>query len=426
MGLAGISRSLAIHQLETELRSAFSALRSLNAPLVHYKICSTFDSSPAIGSIGRALELGIETFAVDRVPVVVGAPVLGRYCAFGNLFARSGLGSPVYRLDRHPTMSCHPTTPMDESDLRRILGQQTELPIGSIDVTCIQQGTPAVFAELDRCCARGERVVLFDTMRDADLPIIGQALWEYAGWRVPRNDSREPTPTTFVVGSSGVEYALRSYWLEHGVLAGEPPSCSATAVDSIVCVSGSCSPVTARQIRYACQRGFIQIPLDPLCFLDHRKQQELEMLVAETIKHLREGASVIVHTSLGPDDPRIESFQHQLTTRAIDTNAASVLGSALGQVLRRVVQGTQLRRVVVTGGDTAGYVARQLGIEALEFVAPIAPGSPLCRIHATENDPLSANMEIAFKGGQVGHDDYLVRVRDPQYRDTNPALNTNH
>ena len=92
VGLAGVSRSLPAGEMERELLPAFTALRKLGAPLVHYKVCSTFDSSPETGSIGRAIDLGRQIFAASFVPLVVGAPVLGRYCAFGNLFARSGVG----------------------------------------------------------------------------------------------------------------------------------------------------------------------------------------------------------------------------------------------------------------------------------------------------------------------------------------------
>ncbi len=59
-----------------------------------------------------------------------------------------------------------------------------------------------------------------------------------------------------------------------------------------------------------------------------------------------------------------------------------------------------MRRAVVTGGDTCGYAAREMGITALEMVAPMAPGSPLCRVYA-EHKPLDG-MEMLFKGGQVG------------------------
>ena len=53
------------------------------------------------------------------VPLVVGAPTLGRYCVFGNLFATSGVDPQPYRLDRHPSMSRHPVTPADESTVKK-------------------------------------------------------------------------------------------------------------------------------------------------------------------------------------------------------------------------------------------------------------------------------------------------------------------
>ena len=38
------------------------------------------------------------------------------------------------------------------------------------------------------------------------------------------------------------------------------------------------------------------------------------------------------------------------------------------------------------------------------------PGSPLSTAYST--DPAFDGMEVALKGGQVGNDDYFVRIRD--------------
>src|SRR5689334_17388301 len=51
-GVAGMTRSMSPDQMEQTLRPALSTLRASGAPIVHYKVCSTFDSSPAVGSIG--------------------------------------------------------------------------------------------------------------------------------------------------------------------------------------------------------------------------------------------------------------------------------------------------------------------------------------------------------------------------------------
>jgi hypothetical protein len=48
----------AADEMERTLRPAFAAMRACNPPIVHYKVCSTFDSSPTVGSIGRAIDVG--------------------------------------------------------------------------------------------------------------------------------------------------------------------------------------------------------------------------------------------------------------------------------------------------------------------------------------------------------------------------------
>jgi 3-oxoisoapionate kinase len=116
IGIAGVARAMPPSWMDAHLPGAFRALAALKAPVTHYKICSTLDSSPAVGSIGRAIDIGASIFGetpglANWQPLVVAAPAIGRYQAFGNLFAASGDG--VYRLDRHPVMQRHPVTPMD-------------------------------------------------------------------------------------------------------------------------------------------------------------------------------------------------------------------------------------------------------------------------------------------------------------------------
>src|SRR5262245_1319277 len=105
IGVAGMTRAMSPADMEETLRPAFTQLRQLGARHIHYKVCSTFDSSPTTGSIDKAIDVGADIFQSRFVPLLVAAPSLGRYCLFGNLFARLGIGSNgnIYRLDRHPS-----------------------------------------------------------------------------------------------------------------------------------------------------------------------------------------------------------------------------------------------------------------------------------------------------------------------------------
>ena len=94
-----------------------------------------------------------------------------------------------------------------------------------------------------RTVNRQSEAVLIDVMSEQNLVSAGRLMWCV---------DRQP----FVVGSSGVEYALIGYWREAGLLSEAPQAPQTRGTDRIVVLSGSCSPVTAGQIEYAVRNGF--------------------------------------------------------------------------------------------------------------------------------------------------------------------------
>jgi uncharacterized protein YgbK (DUF1537 family) len=67
-GIAGGSRAMSPAQMQRQLPPAFKALKASGAPIVHYKTCSTFDSSPTIGSIGKASSKAARWAAIRSSP----------------------------------------------------------------------------------------------------------------------------------------------------------------------------------------------------------------------------------------------------------------------------------------------------------------------------------------------------------------------
>jgi uncharacterized protein YgbK (DUF1537 family) len=317
---------------------------------------------------------------------------------FGNLFARSGLDSPVYRLDRHPAMRQHPVTPMNESDLRVHLSRQTTRPIELVDVLALERGYDAAAQRLCEIAEIHGSVALFDALTEAHLATIGRLL------TATQDVEHNRAPTSFVVGSSGIEHALGNYWQ-----ATRPPSVSASEgrlsskiepVDRTLVVSGSCSPVTGRQIAWGLENGFAEVPIDtPAITQSQRIESETLQITQSALSALESGRSVIVHTGA-------RRLEGPLQSAPADRRAnASVLGTLLGRVLREAVRARFVRRAAVVGGDTSGVVARSLGIDALEFAGPLEPGAPLCIARSRDADV--DGLEIVFKGGQVGYDDFF-------------------
>jgi 3-oxoisoapionate kinase len=395
IGVAGVARSKSPEWMDRNLPPVFELLCSIGAPIVHYKVCSTFDSAPHVGSIGRAIDIGKPIVGGAWSPVIVSDPGMGRYQAFGNLFAMAG--GVGYRLDEHPTMSRHPVTPMDDANIARHLRKQTNKRIGLVDFVAVKEGRAD--ARLASELTAGAEIVFLDVLDRQTLQEAGRIVWENRGKRI------------FGIGSQGFEAAMVAWWQSAGMLPVASADFRATPVSQIACVSGSVSPVTAAQIAYAAEHGFACIRLDATRAVDPAAwEREIAHAADQAVAALRAGRDPLVHTATGPDDPAVAALQDAIAAANARAEAVNErIGTGLGSILNRVLRDCRLTRVVAAGGDSSSYAASVLGIYALTAVAPLAPGSPLCRAHT--HDALPGGLEIALKGGQVGAPDFFCRAK---------------
>jgi uncharacterized protein YgbK (DUF1537 family) len=397
IGVAGTSRAMTPAEMEAGLFPALRTLWGTGAPLLHYKVCSTFDSSPQIGSIGRVVDFArAELTGGATVSVLAGAPPLRRFTVFGHHFAAAG--AEVYRLDRHPTMSRHPVTPMHESDLRVHLAAQTGASVSLMTLPDLDGDDASVDQRFLGRTEGAPGMLLYDVLDDARLRQAGRLIWAQA-----------QRARHFVVGSSGVGYALTGHWRAMGMvppLAVRPAPVVPTR--QLLALSGSASPLTAQQIDWAIANGFDGIRVSAEDLADAaRADAERRRVVDRAHASLAAGASVVLYTAAGPEDPSLAATRARL---AGGGNTARVLGAALGGIARELLLRTGLRRVVIAGGDTSSFAAQELGLHALEMLAELTPGAPLCRGYS--EDARMDGLEIALKGGQMGLPDYFGRVRD--------------
>ena len=359
LGVAGVSRSLPVEQMEAEIRPVFEAFRDLRPAVVQYKVCSTFDSSPEIGSIGRACEIATAVFGPRPIPVLAAQPELGRWTAFGNHFARAGDGT-VHRLDRHPGLRDHPSTPMREAQLSIHLAAQTSLPVAELHLPALDR-YPELALE-----HRGP--IVLDCVEQQALIRVGQLIWP--------SEAERPL---FAVGSGGLSYALGAVFAED-----RGRRADLKAVEAVLAVSGSCAEQTAVQIGEAERRGW-------LCLNLH--EGSADRTAAAAREALLSGRSAVVFSALGRPDREVSSRS---------------TGEALAEIVRAALRGTAVRRLITAGGDTSGWLVRALGVDALLPLGSIDQ-APVCR--AVSGDAEMDGLEITLKGGQIGGPDLFERLR---------------
>lgn len=287
VGIAGIARSLSPDAMVREVEPAFRLFGDAGIRLVQYKLCSTFDSSPMVGNLAVVANLARRVFPECLLPVFAATPEFGRYTMFGHHFARFGDG--VFRLDRHPSMSRHPTTPMSESELGRILEEQGAPTVGLVDIRALEDGLKEVQDVLARERRRVEGPIVFDGMRDDHCTLVAETLWQVS-----------ETEPVVVMSAQGFAQGFGRFWNVRPGVA-EAPAEALSPVDRLLVLSGSSAPLTARQIACFAESGGVLVRLTASRAIDPGAgTSAIEEAFESASKALSEARSVCIFTALGP------------------------------------------------------------------------------------------------------------------------------
>ncbi|MGQ9366983.1 four-carbon acid sugar kinase family protein [Azospirillum sp. ST 5-10] len=388
VGVATELRALdpeAIHRRVDTIAGAIAAVRPR---FVHYKVCSTFDSGPQTGNIGAAVRALEARLGPALVAVVGGQPSLRRYCLFGHLFAAAADGT-VHRIDRHPIMRTHPTTPMAESDLRLHLEAQGLAGLALVPWTEIGDDAASLAARLSGLLAGsgdgngadnragkgagGGSRLLVDVAETAQLATLGAALRRLETGGRP----------IVLVGASSVAESLTA---GTGAGAGAPAVATAAAPAAGPClvVAGSRSAVTAAQVAAATR--FERVAVTPEAVADGAAAARLVAAVAAA---LGGGRNVLAH--LVPE-------------RDYGVNALT-LARRLADLAADIVAAAPVGALGVAGGDTSSVVVRRLGFASLAYRGTLDPGVAVC----TGRTPGRGDVWLMLKGGQMGGGDLFDR-----------------
>jgi uncharacterized protein YgbK (DUF1537 family) len=374
VGIAGPTRSLQGEELERAIREGLAPFVGEDLDVLLYKVCSTFDSSPTVGNIGRAIELLHEYWpSHGAIPIVPAQPEFGRYTAFSQHFGVNH--GEVYRLDRHPVMSHHPATPMNEADLRDIVAAQSRSGKRPTAIHLPAYANRSFTHEwMQRRASSGDFVV--DAVDTAQMDDVAAQL--LAG----------PAPA-IVVGSGGIMAALARLL---GVSTPRAENVSA-ASGPVLAVSASASSTTADQITDAVDAGWVEVAIPAESFEQAEPSGQWVEVVASA---LLRGEHVVAHTLRGLDDPR-------MSTRQI---APADVGGAIGRLARVMVERGLTRDVAIFGGDSSSHALLALGVTELRVAEQFVTAGPIC---AADSASAVAGCRLLLKGGQVGPRDILRR-----------------
>ena len=173
-GLLGViarkNRNEPVAKAVAESRAALLWLQAAGARRFFWKYCSTCDCTNE-GNRGPVAEALMSELGIDQTIYCPAFPENGRSIFMGNLFVGQ---QPL----AESPMKDHPLTPMQDSNLMRLLSPQVTKPVGLADRLTVAKGASALRSKLDVLKSEGVAHVVVDAVANADLEIIAEACQE--------------------------------------------------------------------------------------------------------------------------------------------------------------------------------------------------------------------------------------------------------
>jgi uncharacterized protein YgbK (DUF1537 family) len=362
------SRSIDPADARAQSLSALTVLRDFGARQIHFKYCSTFDST-VCGNIGPVTDALLGALSTTFTIAVPALPGNGRTQYLGYLFVGGELlsESPL----RH-----HPLNPMTDSNLVRHLQAQTRRRVGLIELQTVARGPEAIRVRIDTLRSDGIEIALVDAISDFDLEQIAEAVLDLP----------------LITGGSGLGMALPRLWRNQGLLpAHDVETPAQPGPGGTLILSGSCSAATLRQLSVLEEAGYQSIAMDTQTVVED-PDAEAQRLSQASADALASVGIAIVRSSA------------PVAARAAGEETSHAIEQSFGALAKRLIESNVITRLIVAGGETSGAVVNALGIRAVEVTGTIDPGVPGLR--TLSGRPLW----LALKSGNFGAPDFFQKT----------------
>jgi len=357
------SRTIAAADAVAQSLAAWRWLQAAGARQCYFKVCSTFDSTPA-GNIGPVAQALLRETGSDFTVVCPAFPVNGRTVFRGHLFVGDQLLSDSGMRD-------HPLTPMTDSNLVRVLQAQCTQRVGLLRGADLPAGIAKLRAE-------GVQLAIADATVDDDLRTLAAAAIDLP----------------VLVAGSGLALGLPALYAQRGwVQLDTQASRLDAAAGAAVVLSGSCSQATNAQVARWMEAGRAARAIDALAL------SRGEPVVAQALAWAREHLAtepVLLHATLPP--AQLKAVQSELGAE----RAGALVEAAMAELAQGLAE-AGVQQFVVAGGETSGAVVQALGVAQLRIGPAICPGVPWTQAAGRA-------LWLALKSGNFGGPDFFAQA----------------
>ena len=364
------TRSISASEAIEESLSALKWLKEAGAKKYFFKYCSTFDST-AEGNIGPVSEALMNELKVDQTIYCPAFPENGRSIYMGNLFVGQKLLS-------ESSMKDHPLTPMNDSNLMRLLSAQVSRRVGLADRIVVNSGVNSLKEKLISLKENDVPHVIVDAVADTDLDIIASACQDM----------------DFITGGSALAMPLAEFYKASGKISAVDNSFINKKLNTgSIILSGSCSEMTIIQVKNFIQRGAAAFQLDPIDLAENGVKKVLDWLSSQDFTK-----NIIIYATSDPDT--VKKVQAEL--------GVDMAGKIVEQGLSECAIAARelgIKNFIIAGGETSGAITKALNVRQLDIGIEIAPGVPW-----TFSGKRNNQIALSLKSGNFGSEEFFTEA----------------
>jgi D-threonate/D-erythronate kinase len=360
------SRNLPAREAYRRARLAFSTVR--DREVLYKKVDSSLR-----GNIGAEIDAAMDATGVGRALFAAAYPLYGRVTRDGvHYLGNAELSSTEATSD--------PKALVDDSHVCRIIARQSKRRSASI-ANCSLTGDVARLAELvEQGFCRGSQVLACDALTDVDLEALA---------RVALGSENRP----LLAGSAGFAAQLAGL-MPASMDSGVQATTARRQRGAVLVVSGSASAKNEAQLRHLAQRAgtcLIALTPDQLCRSQRHQRQERKAILQSLGPQLEQGGVVVL--AIRQDASR----QNQPSAEI-----SAAFGGLQTELLRR--HRRHVKGLVLTGGETAELLLRNLGARGLWLLDEVEPGVPIGLV----DGGCLEGLPVITKAGSLGRENTLT------------------
>ncbi|MCY8047307.1 four-carbon acid sugar kinase family protein [Bacillus haynesii] len=350
-----------------EVSSASHPFAHLESHLFFKKIDSTLR-----GNIGVEIKALMDLGRFDAAVIAPAFPDARRITVDGVHYVN---GLPVHETEA----AIDPKTPVAESRIAELLFRQTQILPKAVGIETFRKPDEQVQKDLNSWIDQGHEWFVCDAETNEDLRRIVQVFMNSG-------------QSILWVGAAGLAGALARHVRKR-------PLQTDRRNEPVMIVSGSASNITNGQLAYLRgQQDPLDVCINPLNVLNGCETREQKRALDQVLAH--QGKDVLLYTDAKPETvQRIIAFGR---TQGLDRQTVGErLSRFLGAVTTEIVKMTGLKRLVLTGGDTARAICNELGADGIQLLGEIETGIPLGKL-------LNTDIYAVTKAGAYGQNDSVL------------------